>query len=124
MHDVNGDFTIELPPEAAAAEPLSFDEDLLSGGEWTREDVPLPEGAEIDFAMEGMVSAYTNLTFEEVVEFMLTQLEANGWTVEGEPWESEDSYWGDFVKDGETLNLMIDPAYDESDRISIMITIE
>jgi hypothetical protein len=124
MRNVNEDFTIELPPEAAAAEPFSFDEDMFDMGEWTREDVPLPDDAEIDFAMEGMVSAYTSLTFDEAVEFMLTQLEANGWVAEEEPWESENSYWADFVKDGETLSLMIDPAYDETDRISIMVTIE
>jgi hypothetical protein len=124
MYDVNGDFTIELPPEAAAAEPFTFDDDFLSGGEWTREDVPLPEDAEIDFAMEGMVSAYTNLSYEEALAFMLAQLEANGWVVEGEPWETEDSYWADFVKGGESLSLMIDPAYDGTDRFTIMITIE
>jgi hypothetical protein len=123
MIDVNSDFTIELPPEAAEAEPFSFGDELL-GGEWTREDVPLPEDAEIDFVMEGMVNAYTSLSYEDALEFMLTQLEANGWVVEGEPWESEDSYWADFVKEGETLTLMIDPAYDETERFTIMITIE
>jgi len=124
MHDVNGNFTIELPPEAAEAESFSFDDDMFGGGEWTRQDAPLPDDAEIDFAMEGMVSAYTNLSFEDALAFMLTQLEANGWVIEGEPWESEDSYWADFVKEAETLSLMIDPAYDDTDRISIMITIE
>jgi hypothetical protein len=123
MHDVNSDFTIELPPEAAAAEPFSFDEDLFGGGEWDREDVPLPEDAEVDFAMEGMLSANTNLSFDDALAFMLTQLEANGWVIEGEPWESENSYMGDFTKEGESLNLMVDPAYDDSGRISITITI-
>jgi hypothetical protein len=123
MHDVNSDFTIELPPEAAAAEPFSFDEDLFGGGEWDREDVPLPEDAEVDFAMEGMVSANTNLSFDDALAFMLTQLEANGWVIEGEPWASENSYMGDFTKEGESLNLMVDPAYDDSGRISITITI-
>jgi hypothetical protein len=124
MHDVNEDFTIELPPEAAESDPFSLDENLFGGGEWTREDVPLPDDAEIDFTMEGMVSAYTNLPYADALEFMLTQLEANGWVVEGEPWESEDSYSGNFTKDGEMLNLMVDPAYDDTDRISILITIE
>jgi hypothetical protein len=124
MHDVNGDFTIDLPPEAVEAESFTFDDDMFGGGEWTREDAPLPDDAEVDFAMEGMVSAYTNLSFEDALAFMLTQLEANGWVIEGEPWESEDSYWADFVKEAETLSLMIDPAYDDTDRISIMITIE
>jgi hypothetical protein len=123
MHDVNSDFTIELPPEAAEAEPFSFDENLLGGGEWTREDAPLPEDAEIDFAMEGMVFAYTNLSFDDALNFMLSQLEANGWVVDGEPWAAEDSYWADFVKEGESLSLSIDPATDGTDRIEIMITI-
>jgi hypothetical protein len=123
MRDVNGSFTIELPPEAAAAEPFSFGDETFGMGEWTREDVPLPEDAEIDFAMEGLVSAYTNLAFDETVEFMLTQLEANGWVAE-EPLESEGSYLADFVKEGETLSLMIAPAYDEADRVSITVSIE
>ena len=124
MRDVNENFTIELPDEAASATDFSLDGDMFGGGEWTREDVPLPVDAEVDLAMEGMVSATTKLAFADALEFMLAQLEANGWVVEGDPWESEDSYWGDFAKDGETLNLMIDPAYDDTDRVSIMITIE
>jgi hypothetical protein len=124
MNDVNGNFTIELPPEALEVESFDLDGDLLGGGEWTREDVPLPDDAEIDFAAEGMVSLYTNLSYDEALEFMLTQLEANGWALKEEPWETEDSYFGDFLNEDETLTLMIDPAYDETDRISIMITIE
>jgi hypothetical protein len=124
MRDVNEDLTIELPEEAAAATDFGFGEGLFGGGEWDREDAPLPDDAEVEFAMEGMVSAYTTLEFKDALEFMLTQLEANGWATEGEPLESENSYWGDFVKEGETLNLMVDPAFDETDRISIMITID
>jgi hypothetical protein len=124
MRDVNGNFTIELPPEATSAEPFSFDDEMFEVGEWTREDVPLPEDAEIDFAMEGMVYAFTNLSYDETLEFMNTQLVANGWVVEGEPMESEAIYWIDYVKDGETLGLIIEPADDGTDRISIMVTIE
>jgi len=124
MRDVNKNFTIELPEEAASATDFGFDEDMFGGGEWTREDAPLPVDAEIDFAMEGMVSATTNLAFADALEFMLTQLEANGWAIEGEPWESEASYMGDFVKEGETLNLMVNPASDGTDHVSILMTIE
>ena len=124
MRDVNEDFTIELPEEAASATDFGFDDSMSGGGEWTREDAPLPPDAEVDFAMEGMVSAYTNFAFTDAKDFMITQLEANGWVIQGEPWESEDSFWGDFEKEGETLSLMIDPAMDDTDRISIMITIE
>lgn len=124
MRDVNEDFTIELPPDAAEAEPFSFDEDMFEMGEWSREDVPLPEDSEIDFAMEGMVYAYTNLSYDEALEFMVSQLEVNGWVVEDEPMESEGMYWSDFVKDGETLSLIIEPADDGSDRTGIMITIQ
>lgn len=124
IRDVNEDFTIELPEEAASATDFGLGDGLFGGGEWDREDAPLPDDAEIDFAMEGMVSAYTNLGYDDALEFMLTQLEANGWVLSGEPWEYEDSYMGDFIKDGETLNLMIDPAYDDTDRISIMMTID
>jgi hypothetical protein len=118
MLDVNEDFTIELPEEATSAE------DMFGSEEWTRLDVPLPDDAEIEFSFEGMVQLYTNLSYEESMDFMLTQLEANGWIIEGEPMDLGTSYIGEFVKEGETLTLMIDSAEEGSDQTSIMISIE
>jgi hypothetical protein len=123
MLDVNADFTIELPDEAAAAEDFSLD-DTFGDEEWTRQDVPLPDDAVIEFAFEGMVQFTTYLSYEESLDFMLTQLEANGWTMDGEPTEIETSYFGYFLKEGETLTLMLDYLEDDGVQTSVMITIE
>jgi hypothetical protein len=46
---------------------------------------------------------------QETADFMTEQLSANGWTPVGEPFSSPDSFIGDFSKEAETLNLMINP---------------
>ncbi len=124
MKDVNQNFTIELPPEAASAEELDLGGDLLGDMTWEREDVPLPEDAEIVYTYEQMVTAYTLLSVEEARDFMLTQLEANGWTFNTVIYEEDDSYMADFTKGDETLTIMIDVAEDEGQKTSIYISIE
>ena len=109
---INEDFTIELPEEALAAEDFGFGEDLLGDQEWTREDVPLPEDAQIDLVMDGTVFFFTDLTVQETADYMTEQLEANGWAAVGEPFSSPDSFIGDFSKEAETLTLMINPNAD------------
>ena len=106
---INEDFTIELPEEALAAEDFGFGDDLLGDQEWTREDVPLPEDAQIDLVMDGTVFFFTDLTVQETADYMTEQLNANGWAPVGDPFSSPDSYIGDFSKGDETLTLMINP---------------
>jgi hypothetical protein len=109
---INEDFTIELPQEALDADDFGLGGDLLGDQEWTREDVPLPADAEIDFVMEGTVFFFTNLTVQEAGDYMTEQLEANGWVLAGEPFSTEDSFIGDFSKANESLTLMINPNTD------------
>jgi hypothetical protein len=109
---INEDFTIEVPEEALAADDFGLGGDLLGDQEWTREDIPLPDDAEIDFVMEGTVFFFTNLTVQETADFMLEQLEVNGWVPTGEPFSTDDSFIGDFSKADESLTLMINPNTD------------
>jgi hypothetical protein len=124
MKDVNQNFTIELPPEAASAEEFDLGGDLLGDMTWKRADVPLPEDAEIAYSYEQMVTAYTLLSVAEARDFMLTQLEGNGWTFNTVIYEEDDSYMADFTKGDETLTLMIDIAEDDGQKTSIFISIE
>lgn len=121
---INEDFTIELPEEALAADDFGLGGDFLGNQEWTREDVPLPEDAEIDLVMDGTVFFYTNLTVKETADFMTEQLDANGWAQAGEAFSSEDSFIGDFTKDTETLTLMINPNVDGEWLTSVFLTVE
>jgi hypothetical protein len=121
MVDINADFTIELPEEAANASDFSLP-GTFGDEEWTREDVPLPEDVELDFAMEGMAQAYSAFALEDVVDFMTSQLESNGWVLDEEPFTTEDSYYGYFSKGDESLTLMID--FEEEGRTSIFISID
>jgi hypothetical protein len=106
MLDVNQPFTIELPPEAADAIDFSLD-GLSLDYEWTREDIPLPPDATIDFATETLVSFASDLTIEETAEYFMEQLLANGWSVDGEPFSYEGGYSANFVKGTESLSLIV-----------------
>lgn len=121
---VDEDFTIELPEEALAADDFGFGGDFLGDQEWTREDVPMPEDAEIDLVLDGSVFFYTNLTVVETSDFMTEQLEANGWVQAGESFSSEDSFIGDFTKATETLTLMINPDVDGEWLTSVYLAVE
>ncbi|MFQ5612908.1 MAG: hypothetical protein ACE5H9_12320 [Anaerolineae bacterium] len=123
LTEVNGNFDIVLPPEAeAAAQNDLFNP--VGGGEWTRQDIPLPADAEIELAMEGLAQVFTGMSIEEATAFMQGQLEANGWVVSGEPLVTEAGAFVDFVKGNETVSLVIGQDTDGSGRTSIFITIQ
>lgn len=124
IKDINAIFTIELPPEAASAEDFGFGEDLFGGMAWEREDVPLPDDAEVDFSLEQMVSASTSLTVDEARDFMLAQLEANGWTLNSVTYEDDESYFADFTKEDETLTIMVNISEDDPEKTSLLISID
>jgi hypothetical protein len=121
---INEGFTIELPEEALAAGDFGLGDDFLGDQEWTREDVPMPEDAEIDLVLDGSVFFYTNLTVVETSDFMTEQLEANGWVQAGEAFSTEDSFIGDFTKETETLTLMINPDVDGEWLTSVYLAVE
>lgn len=109
---VNEDFTIVVPDEALAAEDFGLGTGSFGEQEWTREDVPLTADASVDLVMEGTVFFYTDLSVEEAANYMTGQLVANGWIEGSNTYVSEDSYFGDFSKDDETLTLMLNPNTD------------
>jgi hypothetical protein len=121
---INEGFTIELPEEALAAGDFGLGDDFLGDQEWTREDVPMPEDAEIDLVLDGSVFFYTNLTVVETSDFMTEQLEANGWVQAGEAFSTDDSYIGDFTKETETLTLMINPDVGGEWLTSVYLAVE
>ena len=121
---INEDFTIELPEEALAAGDFGLGGDFGGDQEWTREDIPMPEDAEIDLVLDGSVFFFTNLTVVETADFMTEQLEAYGWTQAGEAFSSEDSFIGDFSKAAETLTVMINPNVDGEWLTSVYLAVE
>lgn len=124
LTDVNGNIVITLPEEAASATDAGALFGGAAGGEWTREDIPLPEDAEIQFSMEGLVQLTTGLDIEAASAFMQSQLEANGWAISGEPFITETGAFVDFEKDGEKISLIIGEDTEGSGRTSIFITVE
>jgi hypothetical protein len=121
MTDFNADFTILLPPEAAEAEVSDLFSDLDS--EWTRDDVPFPEETEIEYSFEDSISLQTSWTVQRTKDFMLSQMQANGWVLEMEHLNSEDCYMGDYSKDKDFLTLSIDKDFINPDMVSIHVTV-
>jgi hypothetical protein len=118
--DVNADFTITPPEEALNAESL--------GGSFGMEEVdpasiewPLMADAEIDFAMEGLVSYLSASTIADVVDFYKAEMPNAGWTYdESSEFVSDESAMMSFTKEGETLNLII--SNDENGKVSVMMS--
>jgi len=118
--DVNQDFQIELSPDAMQAADFAFD-GLLDSGEWSREDIPLPEDAAIGFAGPSMVEAATALSVEAARDFMIAQLQANAWIQDGEPYGDTNTYFANFSKGDEVLSLAINS---DGQGASIFISLE
>jgi hypothetical protein len=119
MRDINSDFTIVLPPEAAEAE-IS---DLFSmfDTEWTRDDVLFPEEAQIEYSFENTISLHTSWSVQQTKDYMLTQLQINGWVLQMEHLNSQDNYLSDFKKDDDVLSLSIDKNILEPELTSIYV---
>ena len=118
--DVNQGFRIELPAAALQAGDFALD-DLISIGEWSREDIPLPTDAIIAFSTPQLVEAETALSVEAARDFMVAQLQANAWLQEGEPYGDTDSYFANYYKGDEALSLAINNV---DQRTSIFIILE
>jgi hypothetical protein len=122
MSDVNQEFTIELPPEAASASEFPLD-GFSTEFEWAREDVPLPADASVDFSTESLVSFVTDLSIEDTAEFMLEGLQANGWTLDGAPLTYEGGYTASFTKGSETLSLTITADFVDPERSNGVVSV-
>jgi hypothetical protein len=117
MKDLNVDFTIILPPEAAEAEISDIFSDLDT--EWTRDDVPFPEEAEIEYSFEDSISLQIPWTVQQTKDLMLPQMQTNGWVLEMEYLNSEDYYMGDYIKDKDYLTLSIEKDIADPDTTNI-----
>ena len=124
MTDINADFTITLPPEAAQAEILDLFGNFDFDSEWMREDVPIPTEAEVENSFEDSIALHTDWTVQQTTDFMLTQLSANGWELEMEYLNSEDHFMGDFKKADDFLILSIEKDLFEPDQTSIHVEIK
>lgn len=108
--EINTPITIELPPEAANAEP--FDPFSMMGGMDEVDDemleyVPLPEDAEISFSFEGMFEAQTSWSFDETKDWMLAELATLGWVVDNEFGSAADGYMVFFNMGDKSLTLTL-----------------
>jgi hypothetical protein len=82
---------------------------------------PLMADAEVDFAMEGLVSYLSSSTIEDVVEFYKAELPDQGWTADdSSEFVSEDTAMLSFTKDEETLSLII--SNDEGGKVSVVMS--
>jgi hypothetical protein len=124
LRDVNENFTIESPHETASTVNTPVPDEPVIYGAWARQDVPLPEDAYINTAGGDNVTAQTQLSFEEVVEFFQTQLPANGWDVGRETYAGSEMYNGLFEKGEEILTLNLVPSRIGAGKMSITITID
>jgi hypothetical protein len=122
MKDINVDFTIVLPPEAAEAEISDFFSQFDS--EWTRDDVPFPAEADIEYSFEDSISLQTHWTVQQTKDFMLTQMQTYGWVLEMEYMNSEDYYMGDYIKDKDYLTLSIEKDIINPDMTSIHVMVK
>lgn len=122
MSEINQEFTIELPPEAASASEFPLD-GLSTAFEWGREDVPLPADASVDFSTETLVSFVTELSIEDTAGFMLEGLQANGWALNGDPLTYEGGYTASFTKGTETLSLTITADFVDPEKSNGVVSI-
>jgi hypothetical protein len=122
MTDINADFQILLPPEAAEAEISDLFSDFDS--EWIRDDVPFPEEAEIEYSSEDSIFLQIPWTVQQTKDFMLTQMQDSGWVLEMDYLNSEDYYMGDYIKGKDYLTLSIEKDILHPDLTSIHVLVK
>lgn len=114
--EVNTDFSIDLPADAANAESLP-DVAGMMGGSVDPATVPYPlmADAEIDFTMEGMVSYSSASGLADVVAFYQAELANDGWTEDAaSSFTSDETALLSFEKEGRKISLIIAKEADDS----------
>jgi hypothetical protein len=124
LTDVNDNFAITLPEAAAAA----ADGGGLFGGVdsegSSRDDIPLPDDADIQLSIEGLIQFTTGLEVSAATEFMQNRLEALGWIPAGEPLITPDAALIDYEKDGAKISIIIGPDTEGSGLTSVFISVQ
>jgi len=121
--EINTPFTIELPPEAANAEPFDplgilgemdeVDDEML-------ENLPLPDDAEITFSVAGMLQAETSWSFDETKDWMFAELAALGWVVDTEFGSAADGYMAFFNMGEKSLSLTLTETENGTSIVALM----
>ncbi len=99
----------------------------LSGGEWTRSDVPLPPDAEVFGASVGetegdIVLLETSMSIEEAEAWMIEQLLSNGWIQGDNELTMNQTRVLEFLQGDEGLSLVMNGNL-ESGGTTISITV-
>lgn len=119
--DVNADFTIEVPEEALSAE--SFEGSLFDSTDTSEIDLPIMEDAEVEFALEGLVSYTIQGNIADVVEFYKAELPQQGWSLQADSEVvSEETALMTFTKEDEELSLVVSKEEDGS--LSVVLSTE
>ncbi len=129
LTDVNGDFTITLPPAAENASGMGFGEEsgdtgdsgAGTGGGAGTGDIPVLDDAEELLTMgSDFVSYYTATPVADVAAYYRQELPALGWTENADQSYSDDSTaLLNFEKDGRTLMVTVTV---EEDRTNVIVT--
>ena len=118
--NINADVDITLPEAALNAESVG---DAFGLVDPESVDLPMMPEANIDLAMEGMVSYTVDAELNDVVEFYQTELANAGWTPkEDESFVSAETAILGFSKEGANLNLIVSQEQDGS--VSVLMTEE
>ncbi len=119
--DVNADFTIEVPEEALSAE--SFEGGLFDSTDTSEIDLPIMDDAEVEFALEGLVSYTIQGDIADVVEFYKAELPQQGWSLQADSEVvSEETALMTFTKEDEELSLVVSKEEDGS--LSVVLSTE
>lgn len=111
--DVNADFTIEVPEEALSAE--SYGGGLFDSTDTTEIDLPVMADAEVEFALEGLVSYTVQGSITDVVEFYKAELPQQGWSLQADSEVvSDETALMTFTQEGEELSLIVSKEEDGS----------
>lgn len=130
LKDVNKNFEIVIPEEALNAASM-FGGDTGgsgdtgsdgSGGTVDLSQVPMMDGAEVQFSMAGMTSYNVTADPADVIDFYRTQLADLGWSNNPDvDFTDETGGFLEFTKDGTTLTVIVDnSAGDGTTSVSLL----
>ncbi len=129
LKDVNQNFTIEVPEEALAGSN-NIDAPMGGGNDGNETGgagvdvlkLPLPDDAEVQFSMAGMLNYATSSSVENVADFYKEKLAAAGWQADDMAafLIEEDSAMLSFTKDNAQLSVIISKEDDGKVNVSLI----
>ena len=118
VYDVNKDFEISPPPEEDIIQDMTG---LFGGGDELLDSLPIPDDAADVVVFMGMKTFASQLTIDELVQFYRDEMPPLGWTEDESQFATmEGMATMTFIKDGDTVNIVIsDDA--ENNRRQVMM---